>query len=542
MNLISRARSVPYQPFLFALFIGISIYSPNRTYYSFSVILLPLAVIFGIIGVALIISRFVRVDFNKTQIFLSCALILNYTYFIFRNDTITLTFWPYLSLITAIYVLLFLLLITVVWRMSSSRAGKLCHVLNILAVAVVLIGMANLALFMLSEASDANDSDQNPEFEAQFQKYLKENLTSQLSDRDFYFIILDRYPGEDTLYAEYGFNNSNFYKNLTNMDFRCEGAHSKSNYGLTTRSIASMLNMDYYDQAKREGYNEENNRLWRFFKSQGYRFVYLESNWPTTGHNANADISLNPFYIPLGDPQFSSYDAFQRIMFFERSFIGNLYYQLEFRMFGKAGPLSITNFEWVVNHPEANWDARLKSNEGVVRSHVLNSFDNLTKVPQIQGKKIVISHIDRWITIGNGSYADSLQELNLLTESVLAEIIRKSEHKPVIILMSDHGTKPQARAIKENFSTFEKYACYPNQSLAQEYIGSCWYDVNNIEAFYLPECNNSSLMYPGITPINVWRNVLNYYFGTNFPQVEDESYWYSPDGGICKIEQQPAPR
>jgi hypothetical protein len=537
VNLISYIRFFPYQSFFFALFIGISIYFPNRTYFPIDVMILPMGLLFSIIAVALIISKYAHLDLNKSQMFISCALILNYTYFIFRNDEVSLGIWPYLSLITMIYALIFILLIAVVWKTTSSQASNLSRSLNILAIIVVLIGLANYGLSMLSEAHDNAAINQDPEFEAQFQKYLTENLTSPLNNRDFYFIILDRYPGKDTLYAEYGFNNSDFYRNLTDMAFHCDNGQSKSNYGFTLRSIPSMLNMDYYDLAKQKGYDEENNRLWKFFKTQGYKFVYLESNWPTTANNSNADISLNPFYVPVEYPNYSSNYIFQRIMFIERTFLGYVYYQMAYRLFDKDVPLSITNFEWMLNNPEANWDAKLKSNNEIVRSHVLNTFDNLTQVPKIPGKKFTISHIDGWINVREGTYLDKVRKLNQLTESTLKEIIKESEISPVIILISDHGLKAEAKAIKSNFSTFENYACYSNESLTQEYIGSCWYNVNNIEAFYLPESGNASI-YPGITPVNVWRNVLNYYFGTHFSRIEDRSYWYSPDDGICEIGRQ----
>ncbi len=533
MNFIYYIKSSPYQPFLFALFIGISIYFPNRTYFPVDAMILPMGILFGLIGLVLILSKHAHVDLNKSEIFISCTLILNYSYFIFRQEEESLKIWPYLCPVTVIYALLFISLIALVWKLTSSCARSLAYVLNILAVFVLLISLADYGLIMLSEAHDTKVIDQE-KFENQFQKYLSENLTSPLNNRDFYFIIIDRYPGKDTLYAEYKFNNSDFYRNLSNMGFLCDNGQSKSNYGYTLRSIPSMLNMDYYDLAIHKGYDEENNRLWMFFKSQGFKFVYLQSNWPTTANNVNADILLNPFYIPRDVPDDKPYNRFQKIMFIDRTFFGNLYYQILYRFFGKEIPMSIKDLHLAIN-PVYYWEDRLNSSDEIIRSHVLNAFDNLTYVPRIPGRKFTVSHIDGWITVGVGGYLDRIRRVNQLTESALQKLIRESETDPVIVLMSDHGIKADAKAIKENLSTFEKYACYPNKSLSQEYILSCWYDVNNIEAFYLPDGGNASI-YPGITPLNVWRMVLNYYFRTHFPRAEDRSYWYSPDGGVCQID------
>ena len=328
-------RSLPYQPFLFTLFIGISIYFPNRSYFPVDVMILPMGILFILIAMALIISKYAKVDLNKSQILISCALILNYTYYNFREGEVSLNIWPNLAPATTIYILLFILLMAGIWKITPLQARKMSHILSIIAIAVVLISLANFGYFVLSEAHDASSAEQEQEFEAQFQKYLTKNLTSVLNNRDFYFIILDRYPGEDTLYAEYGFNNSEFYKNLSAMGFTVLTG-SKSNYGQTYDSLPSMLNMDHITSVQDAGYNEENNRLWMFFKSQGFKFIYLPSCWWTTVRNDNADIILNPFFMPLRGRGLIF--VFQKIMFFERSFLGNAYYNTRLNLFNETLP------------------------------------------------------------------------------------------------------------------------------------------------------------------------------------------------------------
>jgi hypothetical protein len=539
MNTKFCIQSIPYLPFLIALFIGVSIYVPNRTYFPVDVMILPMGILFSLIGIALIILKFAQVNLNKSQILISCALILNFIYFILHDFLydVNLSEWFYLASIT--YALLFVLIIAVVWKTTSFQACNLSLILNVIAIFAVLISLANFGFSMRSEPDEVKSVEQDQEFEGQFQKDLAVNLTTPLNSRDFYFIILDRYPGEDTLYAEYGFNNSDFYQNLSSMGFTVLRG-SKSNYGITSRSIPSMLNMDHYNSLKKTRYNEEYNRLWIFFKKQGFTFVYLPSNWYTTVENDNADITLNSFFMQR--VRLSPYFTFQKIMFFERTFIGKVFYFTMYKLFNQEMPSSsIEELQIRIRNGNNIYDGNKFYSERthfyeteLIRSHVLNTFENLTHVPKIPGKKFTVSHIDRWTDIEKSQlYLDKIRTVNQLTEWMLREIISKSEIDPVIVLMSDHGCKANAGAIKENASIFAKYACYPNESLSKDYIFASWYNVNNIEAFYLPESGNNSI-YSGMTPVNAWRMILNYYFRTDFPRTGDQSYWYSPNG-LCEV-------
>jgi hypothetical protein len=46
-----------------------------------------------------------------------------------------------------------------------------------------------------------------------------------------------------------------------------------------------------------------------------------------------------------------------------------------------------------------------------------------------------------------------------------------------------------------------------------------------LNAYYLP--GHADQLYTSISPVNTFRVVLNSYFGTNFPLLEDVSYYSS---------------
>jgi len=121
MNTKIDIRSIPYQPFLVALFIGISVYSSNRLYFPSDAMILPIGMLFCFISVALIIFRYAHVDMNKSQILISCALILNFTYYSLNEAT--LIRWLNFAPATIIYPLLFVMLIALVFSFSLAACG-----------------------------------------------------------------------------------------------------------------------------------------------------------------------------------------------------------------------------------------------------------------------------------------------------------------------------------------------------------------------------------------------------------------------------------
>ena len=77
-------------------------------------------------------------------------------------------------------------------------------------------------------------------------------------------------------------------------------------------------------------------------------------------------------------------------------------------------------------------------------------------------------------------------------------IIAKSKVPPVIIIMGDHGPFGSQVTPEMRLSILNAY--YVNDEAKQD-------------------------LYAEITPINSFRVVFNNYFGTNYPLLEDKSYF-----------------
>ena len=104
-------------------------------------------------------------------------------------------------------------------------------------------------------------------------------------------------------------------------------------------------------------------------------------------------------------------------------------------------------------------------------------------------------------------YRMQVSYLNERLEAVVDHIVRQSERRPIVVLQSDHG--PSSRTsferledtdVRERYSIFNAYL-FPN--------------------------GGNQMLYPSISPVNTFRVLFNYYFGTSYPLLEDKTY-YTP--------------
>ncbi|HSK65352.1 MAG TPA: hypothetical protein VK888_00375, partial [Anaerolineales bacterium] len=123
---------------------------------------------------------------------------------------------------------------------------------------------------------------------------------------------------------------------------------------------------------------------------------------------------------------------------------------------------------------------------------------------------------DRLFTIADGPYSQGSREeyikgytgqvafLNSQLMSAVDSLLAQSETPPIILLQGDHGPKGFSDDNVETSDYTENFAI--------------------LNAYYFPDGDYSGL-YPSISPVNSFRVVLNRYFGTDYPMLEDLSYF-----------------
>jgi hypothetical protein len=316
------------------------------------------------------------------------------------------------------------------------------------------------------------------------------------SKPDVYYIILDEYSGRRALQAQFGFDNNPFYKAL-----RARGLyvadHATTNYPLTALSLAASLNLDYVQQLLRpvpedqSGYAPIDHLLHYpevpvLFQLRRYTYDFLGSWWLHSNPEANDTIAL-------GDTADEA---------------ANLGIQL------KA-------FDGVGSNRKFNFDQRQ-----YVR--VQFQFAELSKLKDTPGPKFVFAHFTcphaPFVFAPDGSfvgpatratrtlsenYANQIRYLNTKVLALVDDLLSLPEGKrPVIIIQSDEGFLPGDALVGSA------------DRIIQAHFGI-------LAAFSLPGVPHS-VLYPTITPVNVFRLVLDQYFAAGLPLLPDRNYVF-PD-------------
>jgi hypothetical protein len=489
----------PIHPFLLGIFPVILLYENNIYQVEITEILLPSFLLISVISIVIFCCYLVHINLNKTALFLSITMFLNFSYMPVRELFINIHIFTlprigYPEYIAAIYIAIFLLSAYFIVRTKKSLTG-ITKILNLISVILFF----TVFLYIGSIWISSDDYVKNIPTTTGEKNFSGNSL--QTSDKDIYYLIPDRYPGAETLQVLYQYDNSPFINNLTKRGF-CVINHSRSNYGETILSIPSSLNMQYLNEPltqERMAKKIENNDVMKFLKNQGYTIVFFRSTYLFTNENQNADIEYNDRYV---NPE----NEFQANLK-----MNSLFYRLFVR--------GCNFFGFRI----------LEAQHADVNTYSINTLSNLSKIPKLPGKKFVFAHfeIPNYIDtnnseeFGNGyqnnphendeRYTANLNYFNLLFEKTIDEIINTSTIQPIIIIQSDHGA--MYRSGIDDPAFIQQWT----------YLDSDDYIPNNFNAYYLPD-GGDSILYPNITPVNSFRLIFNYYFNTSYEKLEDKTY------------------
>jgi hypothetical protein len=316
------------------------------------------------------------------------------------------------------------------------------------------------------------------------------------SKPDIYYILLDEYSGRRALQAQFGFDNNPFYEAL-----RARGLyvadHATTNYPRTALSLAASLNLDYVQQLVQPVPEDQSDyapidhlihypEVPGLFQLRGYTYDFLGSWWLHS--NPEADDT-----IALGDTADEA---------------ANLGIQLQ-------------AFEGVGSNRKFNFDQR-----EYVR--VQFQFAELAKLKDAPGPKFVFAHFTcphaPFVFAPDGSfvgpttsamrtlsenYPNQIRYLNTKVLALVDDLLSLPEGKrPVIIIQSDEGFLPGDARVGSP------------DPIIQAAFGI-------LAAFSLPGVPDS-VLYPTITPVNVFRLVLDQYFDAGLPLLPDRNYVF-PD-------------
>jgi hypothetical protein len=378
--------------------------------------------------------------------------------------------------------------------------------LNITAVALIAINLFNIVSYQIRVASLSVEASVEPT------GHTAAASAADLSTLpDIYFIILDEYANPDTMKEWYDYDNSEFINSLEDKGFFIASG-SKTRTPNTHHVLAQVLNMEYLswvwhwepatsqwtettpaevevELTTEEAYQKiVDNSVVDFLRAQGYSYIYFGSSFEfdryQQGMKDTADLYFNYYEADSS----SLVGEFQYILW-NTTMLRPFYHYIagsEYESYNKRG--------------------------------VLGTLEHLKEVPDIEGPKFVFVHFEcphspyvfgpngeyiapvNWFNYGDKQfYLGQYIFISAEIEKVVDALLEKSETPPVIILQSDHGQRPHHPGIVIGANEWQKI----------------------LNAMYLPGMDYSGLS-DSISPVNTFRLIFDYYFGADYPLLEDD--------------------
>ena len=499
-------KSFVIHPFLFSLFHILFLFSHNVEQVSNFDFLLPSAFALGFTFMLVLLSRLIIKDYNKATIIISVYIVLFFSYGHFYDLIMDQHIGSFeIGRHRYLFIIWSLLLTYSTYLTIRTRRNlhNLTRALNITALSLVLISLFNIGVYELKIINIRQDISKRME--------CVEITTTDLANvsefRDIYYIVLDGYASSSTLKDVYDYDNQNFIDYLNTKGFYV-ATKSRSNYPMSSLSLASSLNMKYVNYLTDVIGAESNdptipyqmitdNNVVNFLKLKGYKFIHFSSGWGPTDRNMHADLNIRSEKIA--------------------EFLALLIQTTMLRPVEKP----------IIND---------------LRKSRLYTFSKLANVYRINDPKFVFAHIiaphPPYLFGVNGEpvpgaglkmsgsawkqkedYLNQLTFVNKEVEKIVSEILTNSKVPPIIILQADHG--PALTFSEVKFWPDAKWSKAPNENMLRE-------RMRIFNAYYLPSGGND-LLYESITPVNTFRLVFDFYFGTNCGLLTDQSYYSNYD-------------
>jgi len=402
-----------------------------------------------------------------------------------------------------IFYLALLVLVVVSLKKTRKNTKTITRFFNIVSLTLFIFVSINIVSYEVGTRSQLSlESKSREDGRVQGnQKYVEK--------RDIYYIIPDAYGRQDVLKESYNYDNTAFIQYLESKGFYV-ASKSSSNYAYTHLSLPSTFNLEYLNYLTDQFGKERRaidpilntmlheNEAGRFLKSQGYQFINLDSGWHTTQTIYTADVNIR-----------------------EGRF---------FSLFGET--LGINDFYSVLLNSTALSPFIRETLTNKARDRILYNFAELAEIPYLRGNKFILAHFtiphppylfdengeqlpeDSPTAFNKEQEIKQLQFVNKMVRVTIDKILARSNPKPIIIIASDHGPLiPGLHGVTD--TPLEELV--KEKKLVKE-------RMSILNAYYFPE-GGSDLLYDSITPVNTFRILFNYYFGTKYELLEDKNYF-----------------
>lgn len=471
-------------PFLFASYPILALWNYNITYVDPVSIFRPLILSILFTGIIWILLRIIVRDWNKAGIITTLAIVLFFSYGhvylqiesnlneAIRHRYLVLIFGGVLVAVSSL----------VIWKVKRTKA--IINFLSLTGSIMIAFSIAQIAIYDFSINRNAKISD-----EVQSTDMEKVDDASVREKPDIYFILLDGHTRSDILRDDYNLDNSAFIQELKDLGFYVAEC-AQSNYPSTKLSVTSVFYAKYHDLPYLRPVSSS--LVIETVRSLGYKVITFENR--SNGHfDINEDIRLSRNQMAFGRVDLTGGLSEFEVMLLETSFPRIIYDM----------PQLVPGLDAQVLHETEYYEHFYQ---------VKFILSELQQIPEMDGPKFVFAHIlvphppyiftpdgeYRWADDRIEGYNSNVKFIDSQIVPVVDAIIKKSKIPPVIIIMGDHG--PFGNQVTPSMR------------------------LSILNAYYVKDEAKKDL-YESITPVNSFRVVLNNYFGTNYPLLDDLSYY-----------------
>ncbi len=494
----SRTPSLVLHPFLFGLFPLFSWLSANLLWASFHEAWLPAVTVLALAGVLWLALWPILPDARKRGLVISLFWPPFFGYgAVMDLVRARLDFHEMLSATQVAGIAMVLLLmgtaLLYALRRSTRTFAATTTFLNRLSAILLALALGSCFLAIARQQAAPDHAAAEPV------RLSPEKLAAL---PNIYFIICDAYPRADYLLDYFEFDNTPFLSQLRERGFYVAD-RSRSNYCNTLLSLGSTLNLDFHDPAIvpltfSENYPVliplvQDNLVVRTLRDHGYEFVAIESAmFPTKFESADRYIRPGAFNRTEYQQSVIDMTPIRSIM--------NRMKQLRSYQFA---PFTLDALEAVRSEGRPMFVfAHMVAPH---RPHAYDENGNFVEhfPPYKEGWRTVTKFLNKRLI-------------------QVVDAIQTNEPNSIIIIQGDHGSNSSMHGAVSNW-----------EGDWHDYVRS---RSANLSTCYLPGKSYEGLLYPELTPVNLFRILFDTYLETNYGTLEDVT-WITPQqgGALMKV-------
>jgi hypothetical protein len=486
-----KKLQTPIYPFLLAAYPVLALLSYNITQVKYPAALRPLLLACLAAGLLFLIFRLIYRDAHRAAFIVAVWLLLFFSYGQVYDSVSckwkipTLTTW-----MLAVWLALAILAL-VLAALRNLHFEGIALTLNLVSLGLVVYVLFPVINWSFIKTAHAQKVIGNAK------QVLQVPAGETLPD--IYYIMPEDYGRVDQLQRWAQIDTSSFQQFLKDKGFYVATC-SQSNYVTSELSLGSALEMDYLQNLspKYNARNEDQSLIWN-----AIRYNTLEADLKYIGYTTvafatgfswseldNSDVYISP------EPYWSSLTSFENL----------LLRTTPVRHLEDVGKLSLFNID----------GERF-------RERTLLDYDSVTRLASMPGPKFVFMHIiSPHPPFVFGPDGSDLIPSNFIDKNGNYTLAKYQEGYREAIPFDD-------QELEKTISTLLSKSTRPLVIVLQTDTGP-WFTSGSdqfaiLNAYYMP--GHTAQLYPGISPVNSFRVVLNAYFGANIPLLSDQSY-YSP--------------